>query len=58
MEGVVLLDNYVGTEIYGDGTFGFDYLVDAGSHNVSWDYLSIRDCKCWKRDHTYAEVVH
>jgi hypothetical protein len=58
MEGVVLLDNSAGTEIYGDGTFSFDYLVDAGSHNVGWDYLFIRECKCWKRDHTYTGAVH
>jgi hypothetical protein len=55
---VVSLDNSVGTEIYGDGTVGLDYLVEAGSHSLSWDDLSIRDYTCWKRDHTYARVVH
>ena len=53
-----MLDNSAGTEIYGDGPFSFDYLVDAGSHNVGWDDLSIQDCTCGKKDHTYAEVVH
>jgi hypothetical protein len=57
MEGVVLLDNSVGIEIHGDGTIGLDYLVEMGSHSVSWDDLSIQDCTCWKRDHIYARVV-
>jgi hypothetical protein len=39
--GVVLLDNSVGIEIHGDGTVDLDCLVEAGSHSVSWDYLSI-----------------
>ena len=43
-----MLDNFVGTEIH--GTVGLDCFVEAGSHNVSWDDLSIRDCMCWKRD--------
>jgi hypothetical protein len=41
MEGVVLLDNSVGAEIHGDGIAGLDYLVEAGSHTVGWDDLSI-----------------
>jgi hypothetical protein len=57
MEGVVLLDNSVGIEIHGDGTIDLDYLVEMGSHSVSWDDLSIQDCTCWKRDHIYAKVV-
>jgi len=57
MEGVVLLDNSVGIEIHGDGTIDLDYLVEMGSHSVSWDDLSIQDCTCWKRDHIYARVV-
>jgi len=57
MEGVVLIDNSVGIEIHGDGTVGLDCLVDAGSHNISWDDLSIRDCTCWKRDHFYTRAV-
>ena len=57
MEGVVLLDNSVGIEIHGDGTVGFDYLVEVGSHNVSWDDLSIQDCTYWKRDHIYAGAI-
>jgi hypothetical protein len=57
MEGVVLLDNSVGAEIYRDGTVGLDYLVEVGFHNISLDYLSIRDCTCWKRDHIYAGTV-
>jgi hypothetical protein len=36
MEGVVLLDNSVGIEIYGDGIDGLDCLVEVGSHNISW----------------------
>jgi hypothetical protein len=58
MEGVVLLDNYVEAGIYEDGTVGLDCLVEASSHNISWDDLSIRDCSCGKRDHTYAAAVH
>ena len=53
MEGVVLLDNSVG-----DGIVGLDCLVEAGSHTVGWDDLSIQDCTCGKKDHTYADVVH
>jgi len=34
MEAVVLLDNYVGIEIHGDGTVDLDCLVEAGSHKV------------------------
>jgi hypothetical protein len=41
MEGVVSLDNSVGAEINGDGTVDLDYLVEAGSHSVSLDDLSI-----------------
>ena len=52
MEGVVLLDNSVG-----DGTVGLDCLVEVGSHNISLDDLSIRDCTCWKMDHIYAGTV-
>jgi hypothetical protein len=44
MEGVVLLDNSVGVEIHGDGIVGLDCLVEAGSHTISLDDLSIRDC--------------
>jgi hypothetical protein len=58
MEGVVLLDNSVGAEIHEDGTVILDFLVEAGSHNVGWDDLSIQDCTCRKKDHTYAEAVH
>jgi hypothetical protein len=58
MEGVVSLDNSVGIKIHGDGTVGLDCLVEVGSHNLSLDDLSIRDCTCGKKDHTYAEVVH
>jgi hypothetical protein len=58
MEGVVLLDNSVEAEIHGDGIVSLDCLVEAGSHNVSWDDLSIHDCAYGKRDHTYAEVVY
>jgi hypothetical protein len=58
MEGVVLLDNSVGAEIHEDGTVILDFLVEAGSHNVGWDDLSIQDCTCRKNDHTYAEAVH
>ena len=58
MEGVVLLDNSVGAEIHGDETVGLDCLVEVGSHNISLDDLSIRDCSCGKRDHTYAAAVH
>jgi hypothetical protein len=58
MKGVVLLDNSVGAEIHWDETIGLDCLVKTGSHNVSWDDLSIRYCTCGKRDRTYAEVVH
>jgi hypothetical protein len=46
MQGVVLLDNSVETEIHGDGTIGLDCLVEAGSHSVSFDDLSIWDCTC------------
>jgi len=52
MEGVVLLDNSVGV-----GTIGLDCLVGVGSHNISLDDLSIRDCTCWKRDHIYTGTV-
>jgi hypothetical protein len=58
MEEVVLLDNSVGAEIHGDGIIGLDCLIEAGSHTVGWDDLSIHDCTCGKKDHTYAEVVH
>ena len=50
MGGVVLIDNFVGAEMHEDGTVGLDCLIEAGSHNVSWDDLSIWDCMCWKRD--------
>ena len=46
MEGVVLLDNSVGADIHGDGTFGLDCLVEVGSHSISLDDLSIQDCTC------------
>jgi hypothetical protein len=58
MEGVVLLDNSVGAKIHGDGIIDLDCLVKTGSHIVGWDDLSIKDCTCGKKDHTYAEVVH
>ena len=57
MEGVVSLDNSVGAEINGDGTVDLDYLVEAGSHSVSLDDLSIWGCMYWKRDHIYVRVV-
>jgi len=57
MKGVVSLDNSIGIEIYGDGTAGLDCLVEVGSHNISLDDLSIRDCTCWKRDYIYAGTV-
>jgi len=57
MEGVVLLDNSVGGEIYRDGTVGLDCLVEVGSHSVSLDDLSIQDCTCWKRGHIYSRAV-
>ena len=57
MEGVVLLDNFVGIEIHGDGTVGLDCLVEVGSHSVSWDHLSIQDCMCLKRDRIYARAI-
>jgi hypothetical protein len=57
MEGAVSLDNSAGAEIYKDGTVGLDCLVEVGSHSISWDDLSIRDCTCWKRDHIYARVI-
>jgi hypothetical protein len=57
MEGVVLLDNSVGAEIHGDGTVGLDCLVEAGFHTVGWDNLSIQDCTCGKKDHTYTGTV-
>jgi hypothetical protein len=57
MEEVVLLDNSVGAEIHRDGTVGLDYVVEVGSHNISLDDLSIRDCTCWKRDHIYAGTI-
>ena len=57
MEGVVLFDNSIGAEIYGDGIAGLDCLVEAGSHTVGWDDLSIQDCMCGKKDRTYAEAV-
>jgi hypothetical protein len=57
MEGVVLLDNSVLAEIHGDGTVGLDCLVEVGSHNISLDDLSIRDCMCWKMDHIYPRTV-
>jgi hypothetical protein len=56
--GAVLLDNSIGTEIHRDGTVGLDCFVEVGSHSISSDNLSIQDCTCWKKDHTYAEVVH
>ena len=52
MEGVVLLDNSVG-----DGTVGLDCLVEVGSHNISLDDPSIRDCTCWKMDYIYVGTV-
>jgi hypothetical protein len=58
MEGAISLDNSVRVEIYGDEIVSLDCLVEAGSHSASWDDLSIRDCMCWKKDHTYTEVVH
>jgi hypothetical protein len=57
VEGVLLLDNSVGAKIHGDGTVVLDCLVEVGSHSISLDDLSIRDCTCWKRDHIYAGVV-
>jgi len=57
MEGAVTFDNSVGIEIHGDGTISLDCLVEVGSHNVSWDDLSIWDFTCWKRDHIYTGVV-
>jgi len=36
---------------------GLDCLIEVGSHNISWDDLSIQDCTCWKRDHIYAGAV-
>jgi len=47
MEGAVSLDNSAGAEIHVDGTIDLDCLVEAGSHNISLDDLSIRDCACW-----------
>ena len=35
MEGVVLLDNSVGAEIYGDGTVSLDCFVKVGYHSIS-----------------------
>ena len=58
MEGAVSLDNSVEIEIHGDGTVSLDCLVEAGSHNVSWDDLSIQDCTCGKKDHIYAGDVY
>ena len=58
MQGAVSLDNSVGTKIHRDETVGLDCLVEAGSHSVSLDDLSIQDCTCWKRDHIYAEAIH
>jgi len=40
-----------------DGTVGLDCLVEVGSHSISLDDLSIRDCMCWKQDHIYVGVV-
>ena len=57
MEEVVLLDNSVGIEIHGDGTVGLDCPVEVGSHSISLDDLSIRDCTCWKRYHIYAGAI-
>ena len=54
--GAVSLDNSIGVEIH--GTVDLDFLVETGSHSVSSNNLSIRDCICWKRDHTYARVIH
>jgi hypothetical protein len=54
--GAVSLDNSIGVEIH--GTVDLDFLVEMGSHSVSSNDLSIRDCICWKRDHTYARVIH
>jgi len=57
MKGVVLLDNSVGAEIHEDETVGLDCLVEAGSHNIGWDDLSIQDCTSGKKDHTYTGAV-
>jgi len=57
MEGAVSLDNSAKAKIHGDGIVGLDCLVEAGSHSVSLDDLSIWDCTCWKRDHSYARVI-
>ena len=46
MEGVVLLDNFVGAEIHGDGTVSLDCLDEVGSRNESWGDLSIQDSTC------------
>jgi hypothetical protein len=46
MKGAVSLDNSVGIEIHEDGTIGLDCLIEVGSHNISLDDLSIRDCTC------------
>jgi len=51
------LDNSVGAKIHGDGTVSLDCLVEVGSHNISLDDLSIRDCMYWKRDHIYAGTI-
>jgi hypothetical protein len=58
MEGAVSFDNSIGIEIHGDGTIGLDCLIEVGSHSISLDDLSIRDCTCWKRDHIYVGAVH
>jgi len=44
MQEAISLDNYIGTEIHGDGTVGLDCLIEVGSHSVSSDNLSIWDC--------------
>ena len=58
MQGAILLDNSIGAEIHGDGTVGLIFLVETGFHSASWDDLSIRECMCWKKDHTYTKVVN
>jgi len=56
--GGCLTDNSIKAEIHEDETVGLDCLVEAGSHSISLDDLSIRDCTCWKRDHTYIGAAH
>jgi len=57
MDGAISLDNSDGAEIHEDGNVGLDCLVEAGSHSVSLDDHSIRDCTCLKRNHIYAGAV-